>query len=162
MTKNHTTSDSDAPASVTVDGKSVRVQVGIKWARRIIITMLSLASAGGVGWVGINIATIKPAAAAELMALDKQNSKDHDAIRQTQSADHAMTVVNDTAVKNLTQEVGGIKSVLSRDVARKEAHRLTDDIRDRRRSAFEYDRIFEMNLRRLAAGKDPCGTLECQ
>ena len=137
------------------------MQVGIKWAKRAIVALLSLAGVGGVGWMGVQVVLVKPASAADMSVRFEKNDIEHGNILTTQKADHALTVANDTAVKALTQEVGGIKNILSKDVARKEAHRLTDEIRDRRRAAFEYDRIFEINLRRLAAGKDPCGTLAC-
>lgn len=162
MKTNTSASASDAPASIAVDAKSVRIRIGVKWAKHAVVALLSLASVGGVGYVGFNVVTINPASAAEVKALDASNSSDHKAIRGELRAEADKASVDRAALATVTQTVQRMEDKQIRGQAREEAHRLTDDIRDRRRAAFEYDRLFELNLRRLAAGRDPCGTLACE
>jgi hypothetical protein len=163
MTK-HTppASPSDAPASLTIDDKSLRLRVRLKYLRWAVASLLSVAGIGGAGWVGVKVVAVKPASAAEVQALDSSNAKDHRAIRDELRSEAVKTAADRTELSAVTATVRRMEDKQIRGQAREEAHRLADEIRDRRRSAFEYDRLFELNLRRLAAGKDPCGSLACQ
>lgn len=61
----------------------------------------------------------------------------------------------------INSNVKDIRMMLGRDVARQEARRLTESIKNRRERENAYDRLLDRNLRRLESGKDPCLTIAC-
>ena len=69
--------------------------------------------------------------------------------------------VNTQKIEKLDQQVGQIQTVQHSDIARTEARRLTDQIPNRRRREEAYDRLVELNIRRLKRGQDPCQNLGC-
>jgi len=59
-------------------------------------------------------------------------------------------------------KVDDIQTVQRKQIARQEARRLTSAIRDRREREAAYDRLLDLNLRRLHSGQDPCRTIACE
>ena len=57
-------------------------------------------------------------------------------------------------------KLDGLVSSSNMQVAREEAHRLTDGLTGDLR-AKEYDRILARNLSRISRGLEPCGDLAC-
>ena len=158
-TKPQSHPESEAPsASITANGKKVTIRVPWKIISGIIVLLLG----GGLSTVGV-LKCMGVASASEVQALKTDNDGVHATIRSTQKQDHDMTISNDTAVKALTVSVGGIQSTMIKDVARREARRLTDKIRDRVEAEKAYDRLFDKNIGRMTekVPRDPCGTIEC-
>jgi hypothetical protein len=151
--------ESEAPsASITANGKKVTIRIPWKIISGIIVLLLG----GGLSTVGV-LKCMGVASAAEVESLKTDNAGEHTTIRATQEQDHKMTVANDTAVKALTVSVGGIQSTMVKDVARREARRLTDQIKNRTQAERLYDSLVDKNIRRMTADPplDPCGSLEC-
>ena len=126
----------------------------MSWNGWIRLAAAILALLGGTGgYVGFQFVT-----SAELEASEQKQE--------------ARVVEVETKV---TKEVSGIKSKIgtlsgkvdkvqkyqiSQD-ARQEARRITEDIRNRDNREEQYDRLRELNEKRLKKGKDPCTTLDC-
>lgn len=58
-------------------------------------------------------------------------------------------------------DVSQIQRVQHQQIARAEARRATESIRNRQRREREYDRLYQRNLARLESGRDPCATVDC-
>jgi ABC-type phosphate transport system auxiliary subunit len=64
-------------------------------------------------------------------------------------------------IGDLDTKVVKVQSYQIKQDARQEARRLTETIKDRDEREEEYDRLRELNVKRLEEGKDPCATLQC-
>lgn len=147
--------DSIAPA-VVLD----RLGVRIPWK---VLTLIAIVLAGGgFGSLGMQALFGASATAKDLEALDSKNAKEHGIMSVSIEDGQRMTIANTEAIKMVTVTVEKIEAAQVRDIARKEARRLVDDIKNRQVAEYEYDRLFEQNLRRLSRGMDPCGTLACE
>jgi hypothetical protein len=67
----------------------------------------------------------------------------------------------ETKIDNIENKVDHIQHVQHRQVARQEARRITEKIQDRHERERNYDRLLDINIRRLRENKDPCATLHC-
>ena len=68
----------------------------------------------------------------------------------------------DEKIAGVAKVVGQVQITQQRDVARNEARRVTADISNRKEREAAYDRLYELNLKRLQRDADPCGTLSCE
>lgn len=149
------TKDSTAPA-VTLDRKGIQ----IPW--KFILFGLTVLAGGGIGSWGLQTFLGTSASASELQVVSTKNDAEHSEIKGTLVVQQQITTENTTAIKGVTATVEKIESAQTRDIARAEARRLTDDIPNRKVAEREYERLFERNLQRMARGLDPCGTLACE
>lgn len=147
--------DSISPA-VVLDRKGIQVP----W--KFILFGLTVLAGGGIGSWGLQTFLGTSASASELQVVSTKNDAEHSEIKGTLVVQQKITTENTEAIKAVTTTVGKIESAQTRDIARAEARRLTDDIANRKIAEREYDRLFELNLRRLGRGLDPCGTLACE
>jgi hypothetical protein len=72
-----------------------------------------------------------------------------------------MIDLHDTSIDQISSRITDIQTVQHKQYARDEARRLTETIKQRRQREATYDRLVELNLRRLASGREPCGNVEC-
>ncbi len=149
------TKDSTAPA-VVLDRKGIQVP----W--KFILLGLTVLAGGGIGSWGLQTFLGTSASASELQVVSTKNDAEHSEIKGTLVVQQQITTENTTAIKGVTATVEKIESAQTRDIARAEARRLTDDIPNRKVAEREYERLFERNLQRMARGLDPCGTLACE
>ena len=147
-------SESEVVSDVSVSKKGVR----IPW--NLVLVIAAMILGGGAGTFGIQH-VLGAAPAEELEAATISNEKEHANIKADLAAEHVITVSNSDSIHVLSATVNKIESIQSRDVARKEARRLTDNIKDRVQAEKEFDRLFDLNLNRLSRGQDPCGTISC-
>jgi len=54
-----------------------------------------------------------------------------------------------------------VEEVIREDVARREARRVTESIKNQEKKSQEYIRIYHINLVRLSKGGDPCFDIKC-
>jgi hypothetical protein len=149
------TKDSTSPA-VVLDRKGVQ----IPW--KFIFFALAVLGGGGIGSWGLQTFLGTSASASELQMVSSRNDSEHSEIKGTLVVQQKVTAENTTAIKGVTETVQKIESAQTRDIARAEARRLTDDIPNRKVAEREYERLFERNLQRMARGLDPCGSLACE
>lgn len=149
------TKDSTSPA-VVLDRKGVQ----IPW--KFIVFAFAILAGGGVGSWGLQTFLGTSASASELQMVSTKNDSEHSEIKSTLETQQVATEFNAAAIKGVTETVRKIESAQTRDIARTEARRLTDDIQNRKIAEREYDRLFEQNLRRMSRGLDPCGSLACE
>jgi hypothetical protein len=64
-------------------------------------------------------------------------------------------------IKTLDVRQTKMLDVQNQDIARREARRVTEKIRNRRERERQYDVIFTRNVNRLKAGKPPCSDDIC-
>jgi len=69
--------------------------------------------------------------------------------------------VQDARIEAIGGIVTSVQTTQQRDVARTEARRLTEKISNRKDREDTYDRLYELNLRRLNRGEDPCANVNC-
>ncbi|NIS54599.1 MAG: hypothetical protein GWN94_26490 [Phycisphaerae bacterium] len=70
--------------------------------------------------------------------------------------------VHTTKIGKLEKKTNDIQTVQHGDIARTEARRVTADIRDRHEREREYDRLVDLNLKRLKEKKPPCNDRRCR
>jgi len=76
--------------------------------------------------------------------------------------DHAKILKkHDDKISRIDQGIEQIQQVQHRSVSRDEARRITETIESRVAREREYDRLVDLNLKRLRKGDDPCGNMEC-
>jgi mannitol-1-phosphate/altronate dehydrogenase len=102
------------------------------------------------------------ASASALEDVSTQNAAEHTDIRKSLDVQKKATDDSSLAIDRITTAIGKIEATQNRDIARKEARRLADDINSRVKAEQAYERLFELNLNRLSRGADPCGTLACE
>lgn len=64
-------------------------------------------------------------------------------------------------IGQLDEKVDGVQDFQVKQDARQEARRITERIQNRTTREREYDRLRELNQKRIKDGKDPCTTLTC-
>lgn len=64
-------------------------------------------------------------------------------------------------IEKVQEVVDSVQTTQIREIARREARRITVDIRDREKREQVYDRILDKNIRRLEHGDDPCPDIVC-
>lgn len=67
----------------------------------------------------------------------------------------------DTNIQKLGKNIQSVQEIQVREIARKEARRVTAALKNRNNRENMYDRLFVRNLKRLKEGKDPCVNLSC-
>jgi len=143
-------------STLTFDHKGIR----LSW--KLLLVVAAMIAGGGAGSYGLQAFFGASASADEIKGLESRNDGEHGVMRGGIEQCQETTAENSTAIKAVTTTVGKIESTQVRDIARKEARRLTDELRNRRQADVEYDRLFEQNLRRMSRGLDPCGSLACE
>jgi len=134
--------------------------INIPWKFAGLILGIVLTGAGGT-W-GLQSLFGGVASASALDEVTIKNDVDHTDIRKTLDGQKKSIDESVVKVEQLTTSINKIEATQNRDIARKEARRLADEIPSRTKAEQAYERLFELNLNRLARGADPCGTLSCE
>jgi len=146
---------SDAP--VTLEGGGLKIK--LHW--RLIVCVLGVLGLGGSA-VGISSQFGGAASSDELGAFRIEQTDAHRVIDRTLKEAGALAVEQDVKIERVSKAIDSVLSQQQRDISRTEARRLTEKIGSRREREETYERLYELNLRRLARGADPCGTLGCE
>jgi len=150
-----TKTDSDSPVEVVPGGFKFKVRwkfvascVGLFLGGS---TVAGLATTVGVG----------TSVAQDFDSFKMVQGYAHDHIDKTLKTQDDHATEQDGKIKVISDVIGSVQTTQQRDVARTEARRLTEKIRDRDEREEAYDRLYELNLKRLQRNVDPCGTVNC-
>lgn len=156
--KTHEASDAVSPDSGDI--KITKKGVALNWRVCAIIGLLGL---GGGGFT---------VAARSFFGLDGANSLATpppiktiaDELADNRVAHGAFTSKldeHDKAIHGVSEKLTSVQTVQHRQVARDEARRVTEPIKNRTERERTYDRLLDLNLKRLADGRDTCQTADC-
>lgn len=100
--------------------------------------------------------------------LDKEIAdveKSHNQIIENQGKlidDNKISIaVNEKSIVKIDFKLGQVQRTQHKDIARTEARRLTENIKDRTEREDKYDALLDLNISRLKKGEDPCSNLDC-
>lgn len=142
-----------------VETPSTSIKVDIPW--RLVLPIAAFLLGGGT-LAGVTTAFTGAAASPqELSAFKLEQNQQHAHINQTLEEQDKHAKVQDGRIEDIGKVVKSVQSTQLRDVARTEARRLTEKIPNRVERENTYDRLYELNLRRLERGTDPCGSISC-
>jgi hypothetical protein len=146
---------SDAPVELASDG----IKVKVRW--KFIISILGLLLGGG-GLASIAaIFNVGSSVASDFDAFKSDQSFQHTKIDTTLKDQDARATAQDGKIEVISKGITSVQTIQQRDVARTEARRLSEKIGNRKDREDTYDRLLELNLRRLARGEDPCANTNC-
>lgn len=128
----------------------------LNWKSITIVMALFLGGGGSyTGFIllpGDKIKGMIAASAQEIKASEDKRYK----VLDSELAKYAKDLVT------LTKIVKGMRRMQQTRWARDEARRITSPIRDRGKREEEYDRLVDLNMRRILHGEDPCQHLSCE
>ena len=143
-----------APVELAPSG----VKLQIPW--RIVIPVVAFLIGGGT-LTAVTQAFTGATEPAGLATFKKDQDSQHAQINKTLEDQDKRAKKQDERIDDISKTVKSVQSTQLRDVARTEARRLTEKIPNRLERENTYDRIYELNLRRLERGSDPCGSISC-
>lgn len=147
--------NSDAPIEVVPGGFKFKIRWGfIASALGIVLgggTLAGLATTVGVG----------SSVADDFSDFKNQQIVSHEQIEKAFTKQDDRATKQDDKIEDINKVVTSVQTIQQRDIARNEARRITESIKDRREREEAYDRIYELNLKRLQRGMDPCATVNC-
>jgi hypothetical protein len=140
----------DKPKNIRIDSTGG----SMSWrAWGVLIGSFLTALAGGSGYVGFQFVT-----QAELSQSEKRQETRVSEVKTEVKKDIGTIKVK---IGNLGGKVDRVQSYQVKQDARQEARRITERIGNRNEREEQYDRIRELNEKRLKEGKEPCATLDC-
>jgi hypothetical protein len=149
--------NSVAPVELAKNG----IKLQIPW--RFIVPIVGFLLCGGtLAGVGAMFSTGSVEASPAFESFRSMQERQHIDIDGTLKRQDQHALEQDSKIENIKNVVSSVQTTQQRDVARNEARRLTEKIKDRIERENTYDRIYELNLRRLQRGLDPCGTIACE
>lgn len=135
------------------------IKVTIRW--KLIATIASIVI-GGVGIAGATtVVGVNFASADDVKAFKVDQDIQHSRINKALDDQDTHAKAQDARIEDINKTVSAVQTTQQRDVARTEARRLTEKITNRIEREETYDRLYELNLRRLQRGDDPCGSIDC-
>lgn len=156
MPKDHSSVIPGAPP-VELAKNGIKVTIRWKFIAAIVSTAVgALGVAGVTAVVGVNFAS-----ATELSEFKSDQDMQHSRINKTLEDQDTHAKAQDTRIEEISKTVSSVQTIQQRDVARNEARRLTEKIPKREEREETYDRLYELNLKRLQRGDDPCGSVSC-
>lgn len=145
---------SEAPAEFVPGG------IKIRW--KFILTVITAVLGGGtIAGLGVTVGT-KDTVSTEFNQFKSEQDDVHAHITETLKKQDERSVSQDLKIETISGVITAVQTTQQRDVARNEARRLTEKISNREEREFAYDRLYELNLKHLSRGEDPCGSLSCQ
>lgn len=132
--------------------------VQINW-KYLVIGILIIFGGGG-GWFGISLATkdqVDDKIKIRAVEQGKKDSEQDNKIHKNAEEIHEVKEISG----QVKFKLNAVQEVQHRQIARDESRRITEKIRSRTRRENEYDRIYNLNIKKLKSGKDPCSDLSC-
>lgn len=132
--------------------------ISIHWKYLLIAVVVIFG--GGGSWIGISLATTSQVEEKIQFQAEKQKACDKD---QDQKIELNSKGIEEVRVISgqVKFKLNAVQEVQHRQIARDEARRITGTIVNRRRRETEYDRVYNLNMKRLERGADPCSSLSC-
>jgi uncharacterized coiled-coil protein SlyX len=147
--------DSDAPVEVVPGGFKFKV----RW--KFIASCLGVFLGGGTIATLATTVGVGTSVADDFGTFKMSQGYAHEHIEKALESQDKRATEQDKKIEGISDVIGSVQTTQQRDVARTEARRLTEKIRDREEREETYDRLYELNLRRLQRGSDPCGNVSC-
>ena len=135
--------------------------VSLNW--KMVLIVIALLGGGG-SVLGINLLPENMRVSTETKAdeLPVEHVKTHSEIdRHLEEHDAALEEQGKVIVEVKTK-VDELQTVQHKQFARDEARRATEGIRNQNQRMEEYDRLVDINMKRLDRGADPCSTVNCE
>lgn len=150
-----TISDANIPIQIVENG----IKFKVRW--RFLASVIGVLLGGG-SIAGLTaIVGTGTSVASDLKEFKFEQDARHIHIDSVLSEQDKHARMQDTKLADVNQAIISVQTTQQRDVARNEARRVTEYIKDRQTREREYDRVYELNLRRLQRGEDPCGNVNC-
>ena len=150
-----TISDANIPIQIVENG----IKFKVRW--RFLASVIGVLLGGG-SIAGLTaIVGTGTSVASDLKEFKFEQDARHIHIDSVLSEQDKHARMQDTKLADVSQAIISVQTTQQRDVARNEARRVTEYIKDRQTREREYDRVYELNLRRLQRGEDPCGNVNC-
>lgn len=150
-----TISDANIPVQIVENG----IKFKVRW--RFLASVIGVLLGGG-SIAGLTaIVGTGTSVASDLKEFKFEQDARHIHIDSVLSEQDKHARMQDTKLADVSQAIISVQTTQQRDVARNEARRVTEYIKDRQTREREYDRVYELNLRRLQRGEDPCGNVNC-
>lgn len=146
---------SDAPVELAPGGIKVR----IRW--KVIAGVIGFLFAGGsLAGVGamFNVGT---SVAGDFDSFKATQASAHTHIDSALVAQDTHAKDQDVKIETISKTISSVQTIQQRDVSRTEARRLTEKIGNRKDREDTFVRLYELNLRRLGRGEDPCANVNC-
>lgn len=157
MTPKNTTSLPPEGNPIEVAKSGIKIQ--IRW--KLIGSILGLVL-GGSSLAGLAaMFNVKDSVAEDFSGFKTDQIIAHQHIDDTLTKQTKKAEIQDVRIDGISKIVTSVQTTQQRDVARTEARRLTEKISDRKEREDTYDRLYELNLRRLQRGEDPCRNVGC-
>ena len=151
------TADPVSEAPVTLEGGGLKLR--IHW--RMIVCILGVIVGGGsVAGITTTLGT-STASSDELGVFRTEQVDAHRVIDRALVEAGELAAAQDTKIEQVSRDIQSVQTIQQRDISRTEARRLTEKIGSRREREEQFDRLYELNLKRLGRNADPCGTLSC-
>ena len=132
--------------------------ITINW-KYLLIAVLVVFGGGG-SWIGISLATVSQVDEKISYQAEKQKSCDKDQnLKIKKNNDEIKEVKKISGIVRI--KINAVQEVQQKQIARDESRRLTEKIANRRKREREYDRLYDMNMKRLKNGSDPCTSINC-
>jgi hypothetical protein len=148
--------DSDAPIA---EIKKSGLFFSIKW-RWLLGCLGLLLGSGTIAGLTTTLG-VGDSMASDFSSFKTEQATVHKHIEDTLFNQDERTTLQDNKIEGISKVISSVQTTQQRDVARNEARRVTEDIKNRAEREAAYDRIYELNLKRLQRGADPCSTVAC-
>lgn len=131
----------------------------VSW--KTVFAMLVALLGGGSGGLAMFELGTESKVDQKLQQIKDVESTRHQSVSEKLDEHALILESHNKSIDKIDQGVDEIKLVQHKAVSRDEARRLTVDLEPRVIRERNYDRLVDINLRRLRAGRDPCSNLEC-
>jgi hypothetical protein len=135
------------------------IKVDIPW--RFVLPIIGFLLGGGAIAGVTSMFGVTPSSADALSVFKAEQSVQHDDINKTLEAQDTRAKKQDERIADISKTVSSVQMTQQKDVARNEARRLTEKIPNRAEREETYDRLYELNLKHLQRGEDPCANVNC-
>jgi len=129
----------------------------------IILAVLGVGSAGGNSLLNNGLGLGGTADLSESLETHVEAQKETNEIFEKSIGANSSTI--ETTQKNLKKigkSIQDLQVVQFKTDARNEARRITKEIPNRKAREVKYDTIYDLNMRRLKNGEEPCLTIRCE
>ena len=160
------TTDSRPPREKKITPSSFRFEKGgisANW-RTLLLLGLVLASGGSIAGVSLlpNGITFSPGETEEENVFQNDHKKTHEVIGETLEEHAKVLDEQGKVIGEVKYKIDEVQTVQHKQFARDEARRATEGIKDLAARIREYDRLVDINMKRLGRGNDPCSTINCE
>lgn len=132
--------------------------ININW--KVLLILTTILFGGGATYTGYQLVTKEKLDQAILnydQRVENRNAKQDETIQQNSAA----IVENGKVIGTIRISLDAIQETQHKTIARQEARRVTQTISNRNKREEAYDRIRDINIKRLKKGDDPCLDLKC-